>query len=376
MKRAVDKVVVLGGGITGSVAAAALAQRGFEVTLVEKVSEWRGVGHGITVQGNALRAFERIGVVDDVIAQAYPFNNIRLLTADGTQIADVPAAHTGGDHLPSTIGSLRSSLQEILLKAVHDAGVQVRVGVHMTSYDEDADGVTLHLSDSTSERFDLVIGADGIRSQTRAMIGIDDQPQPTGMSIWRIGAPRPEAMTCAEVYYGGPAFKAGYSPINQEECYAYMLDQPLDRASFGDRPLGEILHERSQGYGGLWGQIRDTITADTVVNYQWIEWLLVEDSWHRGRVVIIGDAVHACPPLIAQGAAMCSEDAVVLAEMLDGPGELDDVLQAFADRRLPRVRRVVEASMQLVEWEIHPETPGADPGRVMAETLNSLVPPP
>lgn len=376
MKRVVDKVVVLGGGITGSVAATALAQRGFEVTLVEKAKEWRGVGHGITVQGNALRAFERIGVVDDVIDQAYPFNNIRLLKANGELIADVPAAHTGGDHLPSTIGSLRSSLQEILLKAVHDAGVQVRVGLHMTSYDEDAEGVTVHLSDGTSERFDLVVGADGIRSQTRAMIGIDTQPQPTGMSIWRIGAPRPEDMVCAEVYYGGPSYKAGYSPINDNECYAYMLDEPLDRESFGDRRLGEILRERSEGYGGLWGQVRDTITADTHVNYQWIEWLLVEDSWHRGRVVIIGDAVHACPPLIAQGAAMCSEDAVVLAEMLDGPGELDDVLQAFADRRLPRVRRVVEASMQLVEWEIHPETPGADPGRVMGETLHSLVPPP
>jgi 2-polyprenyl-6-methoxyphenol hydroxylase-like FAD-dependent oxidoreductase len=182
-------------------------------------------------------------------------------------------------------------------------------------------------------------------------------------------------MTCAEVYYGGPRYKAGYSPIAQDQCYAYMLDEMLDRESFGDRPAAAILRERSAGYGGIWGQIRAGLRDDTPVNYQWIEWLLVDGPWHRGRVVLIGDAVHACPPLIAQGAAMCVEDAVVLAEILGREPDPEVALGRFAERRLPRVRRVVEASLQLVEWEIHPDRPGADPAGVMTRTLASLVEP-
>jgi 2-polyprenyl-6-methoxyphenol hydroxylase-like FAD-dependent oxidoreductase len=89
-------------------------------------------------------------------------------------------------------------------------------------------------------------------------------------------------------------------------------------------------------------------------------------------MILIGDAVHACPPLIAQGAAMCTEDAVVLAELVTGDGPVETALKDFMARRMPRVRTVLENSLQLAEWEIHPETPGADPGRIMQDTLTFL----
>ena len=136
-----------------------------------------------------------------------------------------------------------------------------------------------------------------------------------------------------------------------------------------------MLKERGQGYGGTWGAVRDSLADDAVVNYQWIEAICVDSPWHRGRAIIIGDAAHACPPLIAQGAAMCAEDAVVLAEELTSGQSLDDALPAFMARRFPRVKMVLDNSLQLAEWEIHPETEGADPGRIMGQTLHALVAP-
>jgi 2-polyprenyl-6-methoxyphenol hydroxylase-like FAD-dependent oxidoreductase len=132
------------------------------------------------------------------------------------------------------------------------------------------------------------------------------------------------------------------------------------------------MRERGAGYGGTWGKVLAALPEDTVVDYRWIEAVLVESPWYRGRVIVVGDAAHACPPLIAQGAAMCAEDAVVLAGLVTGDGPVETALKDFMARRMPRVRTVLENSLQLAEWEIHPDTPGADPARIMSETLSFL----
>ena len=371
----VRRVLVVGGGVTGSVLALALAQRGVEVELVEIAQQWFGVGHGITVQGNALKALREVGVAEEVIERGYAFDHMRLLKADGSVIAQLKTPHTGGADLPPTIGSLRAALQDILCKRVYDAGVTVRLGLTVERLDQAGGAVEVAFTDGSRDGYDLVVGADGIRSHMRTLLGIDAAPAPVGMTIWRVVARRPPEMQCADVYYGGPHYKAGYSPISDELCYAYMLDEDADAGAFAGRALGAVLKERSEGYGGIWGRIRENLDESTPVDFRRIESLLVPDPWYRGRVIIIGDAAHACPPLIAQGAAMCAEDAVVLAELVTGAADLDDALAAFMLRRLPRVRMVVENSLLLADWEIHPGTPGADPGALMTRTLSSLVEP-
>ena len=207
------------------------------------------------------------------------------------------------------------------------------------------------------------------------MIGIETEPH---RSAWASGARSPSGpaeMDCSELYYGGPKYKAGYTPISDDLCYAFLLEGNLDRSFVGEHPNGALLKEHGQGYGGIWGEVRDSLADDAVVNYQYIEAICVEAPWYRGRSIIIGDAAHACPPLIAQGAAMCAEDAVVLAEMLTGGDGVDEVLPTFMERRFPRVKMVLDNSLQLAEWEIHPDTPGADPGRIMGQTLHALFAP-
>ncbi|WP_405926724.1 FAD-dependent monooxygenase [Streptomyces sp. NBC_00035] len=369
----VQKVLVVGGGITGSVLSLALAQRGVEVELAEIAPQWFGVGHGITIQGNALKALRSVGVLDRVLARAVPFDRMRLRRADGDLIAELPTPHTGGDDLPSTAGALRSDLQNALCDAVYAHGVRVRLGLSVEKLDQSAGHVDVTFTDGSAGRYNLVVGADGINSTMRSLIGITTRPCPVGMSIFRVVAERPAEMDCAEVYYGGPRYKAGYSPISADQCYAYLLDENLDASLIGPRAPLSLLRERGAGYGGVWGKILAALPEDTAVDYRWIEAILVDEPWHRGRTVIIGDAAHACPPLIAQGAAMCAEDAVVLAELVTGAEPLDRALDTFMARRLPRVRVVLENSLRLADWEIHPDTPGADPGRIMSETLDYLT---
>ncbi|MFF3985316.1 FAD-dependent monooxygenase [Streptomyces sp. NPDC001601] len=369
----VNKVLVVGGGITGSVLCLALAQRGVEVELVEVSPQWFGVGHGITIQGNALKALRSVGVLDRVLASAVPFDLMRLRRADGGLITELETPHTGGADLPSTAGALRSDLQNVLCDAVYAHGVTVRLGLSVRGLDQSGGPVDVTFTDGSTGRFDLVVGADGINSAMRALIGIAAKPHPVGMSIFRVVARRPAEMDCAEVYYGGPRYKAGYSPISADQCYAYLLDENLDAALIGPRASLDLLRERGAGYGGTWGKILAALPDDTAVDYRWIEAVLVDEDWHRGRAMVIGDAAHACPPLIAQGAAMCMEDAVLLAELVTADEPVDRALDRFMARRLPRVRMVLDNSLRLAEWEIHPDSPGADPARIMSETLASLT---
>jgi 2-polyprenyl-6-methoxyphenol hydroxylase-like FAD-dependent oxidoreductase len=370
----VSSALVIGGGITGSVLALALAERGVSVDLVELSPVWRGVGHGITVQGNALAALAKVSVLDDVLSRGVPFNQLRMRQADGTLIAEVPTPRTGGPELPATLGALRSDLQDVLCERVYAAGVTVRLGLTVRGLAQDSHRAYAEFSDGSAGRYDLVVGADGIRSTVRAMLGITTTPQPTGMSIWRVVADRPAEMDCAEVYYGGPRYKAGYAPISADKCYAYILDTDGALRDFGDQPAWELMYERSAGYGGTWGKIRETIGPESNVSHTRIEWLLVPDPWFRGRVIVIGDAAHACPPLIAQGAAMCAEDAVVLAEVVTGDQPLETALPAFMARRLDRVELVVRNSMRLVRWEmgLEPHTE-EDVARTMNSTLGFLA---
>ena len=381
----VSKVLVVGGGITGSVLSLALAQRGVQVDLVEISPVWHGVGHGITVQGNALRAFEKVGILDDVMANGVPYNRLRMLKADGSLIVEAPTPHTGGERLPSTMGALRSDIQTVLCDRIYAAGVNVLLGTTVTSLAQDSQRAYVEFSDGTTGIYDLVVGADGIRSTMRGMLGIETGPQPSGMSIWRVVADRPAEVDCHELYYGGPRYKAGYSPISKDKCYAYVLDEDGTLADFGGgdaaaiaageaKATWQLMYERSEGYGGKWGELRETIGPDSNVVHTRIEWLLVDGPWFRGRAIVIGDAAHACPPLIAQGAAMCAEDAIVLAEMVTGSTPLEQALPAFMARRMPRVEIVVRNSLKLVRYEmdLEPHT-DQDVASTMAEALSFLA---
>jgi len=122
------------------------------------------------------------------------------------------------------------------------------------------------------------------------------------------------------------------------------------------------MRELALAYHGPWDEIRPTLTDPDAVSYTKFEALVVPAPWNRGRVVLIGDAAHSCPPTLAQGAAQALEDAAVLAELLLARDALDPGFwDAFHGRRVERARTVVEASNQLCAWLLARE-PGDVPG--------------
>jgi 2-polyprenyl-6-methoxyphenol hydroxylase-like FAD-dependent oxidoreductase len=360
---AVDSVLVVGSGLAGTATAIHLAARGVAVDLVEIKPDVSALGSGITLQGNALRELRSLGVWEQVQAAGYAFDvtGIRAPDPAGTVVAEIPDARTGGPDLPAAMGMPRPELARILVDRATEAGVKIRFGSTFTELRQDDDGVDVTVSDGLDgrstggrrERYDLVIGADGVRSRTRRAIGIDLATRSVGMGIWRAFGPRPESVTRTDLYYGGPSYIAGYCPTGEDSLYAYIVEDAQDRSALSPHEQLATMKQLSQAYHGPWDEIRETLTDPARVNYTWFETHVLDGPWNRGRVVLIGDAAHTCPPTIAQGGAMALEDAVVLAELLTERPTLDqDLWNAFTARRYPRAKTVVEASNQLAQWQL------------------------
>jgi len=362
---AVRSVLVVGGGAAGAASATLLARRGVAVDVVELKPDISAIGSGITLQGNALRVLRQLGVWEQVEAKGYAFDTLGLRAPDpdGTLLVEMTDVRSGGSDLPATLGMYRPELARILLERAGEVGAKVRFGTTVTELAQDGEGVDVTLSDGSRARYDLVIGADGVRSATRGLLGINLDTRATGMGIWRVFAPRPASVTRTDLFYGGPSYIAGYCPTGPDSLYAYVVEDAQDRTTLGPQEQLELMCSLASAYHGPWDQILESMTEPDRVNYTWFEAHVLERPWNRGRVVLIGDAAHCCPPTVAQGAAQALEDAAVLSELLLAASEVDDTLwNAFMNRRYDRAKTVVDASVQLGDWLLEhnpaPDVPG------------------
>jgi 2-polyprenyl-6-methoxyphenol hydroxylase-like FAD-dependent oxidoreductase len=138
----------------------------------------------------------------------------------------------------------------------------------------------------------------------------------------------------------------------------YIEAAPAEAARVPREQLADALRERLADFTDPVAELGDTYVTDPdKVVLRAVESLLVPPPWHRGRVVLIGDAVHATSPHVGQGGAMAMEDAVVLAEEVTSAGDLDAALERFAARRYPRCKEIWEISRQIGIWEIEHVTP-------------------
>lgn len=346
-------ILVIGAGITGLTASAALARRGFDVEMIERRDEISdGGGVGLSIVSNAMRALDTIGVADACVAAGMPMDTITLCRADGERLADSTPAAFGDDAWPRSTGITRAAFHAILLDAAR-VSCAIRCGTTMDDWTEDATGVDVHFSTGQTGRYRMVVAADGLYSSTRRKIFPDSQPAPTGQSVWRAEVPRPGDVRRTHLFFGGRHGAVGLCPVSEDRAYMYIVEG----ADPSVRRDGATLHTQMQaelvGYGGLIAELAPVLRDPDGVSYRPIEWLLAPAPWRSGRVVLVGDAAHANPPVLAQGAAMGIEDAIVLADELAATP--DDVIAAsdrFFERRYDRVRYIVEASCQLARWEV------------------------
>lgn len=353
--------------------AIAFRQRGIAADLIDIDPEWRAIGAGLTITGPTLRAFRALGVLPAIAAEGYLSWEAKFLKADGTFIQAM-AAPSLGEGLAPAGGILRPALHRIMSRRVRDLKTDVRLGVQVKTLSQDAEGVTVLTSDGDERRYEVVVGADGFLSSTRRLL-FPDAPQPsfTGQGCWRVLAPRPDHLVGAEIYFG-PEFKCGVNPCAPDRLYLFANVQAHGNPFISPEDQLGQLHALLAPFGRTIAEVRDGLNEDSEVNYRPLETLLLPTPWHRGRVGLIGDTVHATTPHLASGAGMAVEDGLLLPELLEAAPTVEEGWQSFEARRWERCRLVVENSLQISRWELQ-RGHDADIARLMVDSTTALAKP-
>ncbi|WP_395700170.1 FAD-dependent oxidoreductase [Aquabacterium sp.] len=374
MTLATRRILIIGGGFSGMAAAIELRKQGAEVDLVEIDPGWRNYGAGISLGGATLRAFRQLGILEAFLREGNAADGVQICAPHGPQVAELPTPRLAGPDVPGGGGILRPVLAKILADATRASGTNVRLGCTFTSIAQDAEGVEVRFSDGTQGRYELVIGADGLYSKTREAL-FPDAPKPrySGQAVWRAVLPRPPEVTTAMMWMG--RVKPGVNPVSRDQMYLFLTEHRPGNERVDPKDFVPLLRALLAEFPApLLQRIRDQIDEQAQIVFRPLEGLLLPRPWFSGRVVLIGDTVHATTPHLASGACIGIEDALVLAEELAQRATLPQALQAFQDRRWERCRMVVENSFRLGEIEMSNGSRD-EHAQIMRDSLMALAQP-
>jgi 2-polyprenyl-6-methoxyphenol hydroxylase-like FAD-dependent oxidoreductase len=336
---------VAGAGIGGMTAALLLARAGAEVTLVERVAEPGTVGAGILLQPNGLGVLYALGLGEGLRRAAFqPGGSGAIRDEQGRPImaVDLPDFGDGLDHV---LGLHRAHLYGVLLAAVHDqAGIELRTATEVTGAGPEGTLSVRGPDGPATIAAELVVGADGARSVVRSAGDFRARVQPTGRSYLRAVVPGSDLGVEGEWWtrlglFGGVSLGDGTTYV-----FADISAPPVAAAMARRDPAavaaawGEVLPVAGQGLGRV-AEFDDLLVNEVVSVHC--------GRWVDGRLALLGDAAHAMPPNLGQGANSAVTDAAVLALELDAALAADGGaagwaagLERYQARRRPAVRRV------------------------------------
>jgi 2-polyprenyl-6-methoxyphenol hydroxylase-like FAD-dependent oxidoreductase len=370
------KVLVVGGGIAGLTLAVALRRRDIDVELVELQPQWNILGVGISLTGPTLRALKSIGLLERCVGVAFGFDRIVFADATGQPFHSLDMPRLCGPSTPATVAIGRPALHDVLIHAAQELGVSIALGTTVAALEQSPDAVAVEFSDGRRASYDVVVGCDGINSAVRGL-AFDQVPDArfTGLAVWRATMPRPKAVDCMQMFFG-PNTKAGVNPHSRDEMFLFLVQPITDDRRLSPAAMLSVLREQLEDFSGeVMAYVREHVTDPRQIDYRPMNSFLLPAPWHRGRVVVIGDAAHTTTPHLATGAGIAIEDAIVLAELLAAERAVPDLLDEFMARRFARCRLVVETALKLGDMEKDTTIPIQAHFDLMTATFRQLAGP-
>lgn len=349
----VERIVIAGAGLGGLAAACCLSKAGYDVQVLEQAPALAEVGAGIQISANAMHVLNDLGLGEAISRMAVrPGAYVFRLHDTGETISQFSLADEHERLHRAPYNQLhRADLHDLLAARARAFKPDVvRLNSRVTRFDESETGVRVHLASGETVEGDLLVGADGIKSVVRSQIAGPDRATYTGDVAWRLTLPTselpPNFMPQVMSVWMGPGahivcyyLRAGAllnfvgivetDEISEESWTAKFPWEKLKADFRGWHPDIQLIIDRAD---------RDMC----------FRWSLFDRpplaNWSARRVTMLGDAVHATLPYLAQGAAMAVEDAAVLTRALRMKGDVAEALQLYQRNRIERTTRIVKGS--------------------------------
>lgn len=353
----VRTAIVIGGGIAGPVAATALSKAGIDASVYEaypRPSE--GIGGALALEPNGLAALGVIGVDEAVRSVATPIAR-SVLSLGGKPLGELPRLP---GLLPRHVVE-RGDLHRVLTERAKAVGVRFEHGKRLLRVDEHGAGVTAHFADDTAASADILIGADGVRSTVRALID-PAAPRAAYTGLLGFGAAvdagldlEPGTMTFA---FGRRAYYLYWRTRDGRTAWGANLPsaRPLTLTEARAIPAETWLETLRAAYAGdvPGARLAECTTAETLQVVGALHIMPPVPRWHRDRMVLIGDAVHAPSNSTGQGASLAIESAVQLARCLRDLPTPEPAFRAYEALRRPRVEAIARRGAKIN----HAKAPG------------------
>ncbi|QEE24039.1 salicylate hydroxylase [Rhodanobacter glycinis] len=348
---------IVGGGVGGLAAAIALRAAGHEVAVFEKASRYGRIGADVNMTPNAVRAADGLGIGEALRkAGAQPTHRISRQwdTGEETSRLEMSAA-AERDYGAPQITIHRADLLEALSSRLPDGVLALQS--HVVGVTDEDDGAMMHFGDGTEQRFDLIIGADGIHSVVRTAMFGEEHPEFTGLVSFRAAVSREKLAELPNIdaftkWWGpDPATQIVTFPLNRgREQFVFATTAQDDWREESWTLPGDVDELRSI-YRGFHPDARALLDACDAVTKSALYVREPMPRWSEGHITLLGDACHPMVPFMAQGACQAFEDAVVLSRVIDAMGDtrIETALSRYEQIRRERTARIQRASRSN-EW--------------------------
>ncbi|MBT2441722.1 FAD-dependent monooxygenase [Streptomyces sp. ISL-36] len=336
-------VLISGASIAGPALALWLHRYGFTPTVIERAAVLRTGGYKVDIRGTAVEVCRRMGILDEIRANSTDMRGGSYVDAKGRTVGQLPAEIFGG-RVDGDDEIMRGDLARILYERTRD-DVEYLFGDSIAALHDDGDGVDVTFESGTCRRFDLVVGADGLHSNTRrivfgeeerfkrylgAYISIFTAPDRLGLTRWETYHARPDKLV--SVYS-----TAGQNAGTAKNCFVFASPEELSYDRRDSDAQKRLLAEAFAGDD--WEIPRLLSDAADADDFYFDSISVIEmDRWSRGRVVLLGDAAHCASPASGQGTGLALSGAYVLAgELAAAHGDHRAAFEAYEREMRPGV---------------------------------------